>query len=191
MFASDHIGLLTGRSDRLVSFYKLLGFKLEKRDMLEKSIAMPVFGVKADCLFLRMVSGNVKIEIFHPVSSKPKKSTAAAGGLHHWGYSTGDREKFIKKLKKKKIRIITVKRGSHPVYFVKDPDGYLVLSPYPNVVERLRPASNGLKTPAAEPWYGRATRVLVGTLFAGALGALDAWRTLRATLSGPSSSSRP
>ncbi|MGD2279185.1 MAG: VOC family protein [Candidatus Omnitrophota bacterium] len=129
----DHIGIFTTDAKRLVSFYKnKLGFKEErKRTVLPRSLMKIIFGVSSECEFIRLVPAPVKkgekpglmIEIFEPALKRLKKNSGSAAGLNHWGYSVGDRERYCRKLKKKKVKIIEVKRGDHRTYFIKDPDG--------------------------------------------------------------------
>jgi len=126
MFACDHIGLFTNNYKGLLSFYKKLGFREEKKEILPKSIVKKIFNIQSECIFGRLVSGNVKIELFQLLSAKSKRKQSGYIGYDHWGYCVGDVEKFCRSLKRKKIKIIEVKRNSHRVYFIKDPDGNLI-----------------------------------------------------------------
>ena len=129
----DHIGIFTSNAKRLVSFYKKkLDFKEQrKKEVLPKSLIKLIFGISSECNFIKLVPSSVKkekrpgviVEIFEPTSKRFKKKTSDITGLNHWGYRVGDREKYCRKLKKKKIKVIEVKRGDHRAYFIKDPDG--------------------------------------------------------------------
>jgi len=120
----DHIGMFTNNSKRLVDFYtKNLGFKKGKTTILSKSIIKPLFGIPTDCKFIKLVSEDVMIEIFEPILIRGRKRINNIIGYNHWGYWVGDRIKFVQKLKRKKVRVIKVKRDSHSVYFITDPDG--------------------------------------------------------------------
>ena len=121
--ACDHIGLFTNDSKRLEDFYiKVLGFKKEKESILSKQIVKSIFGTCRDCKFIKLVSGNMMIEIFEPVSSRLRKKFNNIVGLNHWGYCVANKEKFIQKIRRKKANIIEVKRNGQSVYFVTDPD---------------------------------------------------------------------
>lgn len=120
----DHIGLLSGNAKRLARFYtKKLGFKKTKEELLPTSIMQPIFHISCDCIFIKLVSGKVMIELFEPTSLSMRRRHSDTAGIHHWGYCVGDREKFVSQLKKKNVKIITVKRNDHSVYFITDPDG--------------------------------------------------------------------
>ncbi|MCK4251524.1 VOC family protein [candidate division WOR-3 bacterium] len=122
--ACDHIGIFTNDSKKLEDFYiKALGFKKEKESILSKQIVKSIFGTSSDCKFIKLVSGNMMIEIFEPISSRLRKKFNNIVGLNHWGYCVGDRKKFVKKLRQKKVNIIEIKRNDHIIYFITDPDG--------------------------------------------------------------------
>jgi len=123
----DHIGILTDRSERLVNFYvTMLGFKKEKEEILAKAIIKQIFGISANCKFIRLVMDEVIIEIFEPISSCVHARINSIIGYNHWGYCVADKKRFIQSLKRRKVNIIEVKRNEHVVYFVRDPDGNLV-----------------------------------------------------------------
>jgi catechol 2,3-dioxygenase-like lactoylglutathione lyase family enzyme len=120
----DHIGLVSSNTDRLVAFYiKKLGFKKIKKELLPTSIAKPLFDIPSDCIFLKLVSGDVMIELFEPTSHSLRKGVYNTRGIHHWGFCVGDKKKFIARLKKKGVSIITITRNDHVAYFITDPDG--------------------------------------------------------------------
>jgi len=120
----DHIGILTKDRRRLERFYvEKLKFKRERRDTLPKSLMKAIFGIESECELSRLVSGEVKIEIFEPGSTQAKKRAQKVAGYNHWGYCVGDREKFVQVLKRRGVRTIEVKRDVRTVYFVVDPDG--------------------------------------------------------------------
>lgn len=124
VYGCDHIGILTNNSVRLANFYiKKLGFKKEKEEILPESIVKSIFGVPSDCKFIRLVSGNVKVEMFQPTSVRVEKKPDNFIGYNHWGYYVGERDKFVQKLKGKRVSITEVHRGAHRIYFIKDPDG--------------------------------------------------------------------
>ena len=124
MKACDHIGIFTNNSKRLLSFYiKKLGFRKQKETILPKSIVKSIFGISSDCRFIRLISDNVMIEMFEPLSIRGHRRINNITGYNHWGYCVGDRKKFVQVLKRQKVKIIKVKRNNHLVYFIKDPDG--------------------------------------------------------------------
>jgi nicotinamidase/pyrazinamidase len=120
----DHMAIITGNSEKLKRFYiDTLGFKKEKEEKLPGSIAKLALGITSECRFVRLVSGDLKLELFEPASSKPEKKRDTASGYNHWGFRTHDKEKLINRLKKRKVEIIEIERNSHTVHFVRDPDG--------------------------------------------------------------------
>ena len=123
----DHIGIFTNNSKKLLSFYtKKLGFKNENESILPKRIIKSIFGISFDCKFIKLVSGNMMIEIFEPLSARMRKRINKSMGYNHWGYCVADKIQFVKKLKRKGVNIIEVKRNDHVVYFITDPDGNLI-----------------------------------------------------------------
>jgi catechol 2,3-dioxygenase-like lactoylglutathione lyase family enzyme len=120
----DHIGIITSNYRRLVNFYsRKLGFKVMKEEKLSASVMRSVFGLASEGAFTRLVSGNARIEIFRITSGVLKNKTNATIGYHHWAMHVGDKSRFVNKLIKKGVRIIHIKRNSHVVYFIQDPDG--------------------------------------------------------------------
>ena len=120
----DHIGIFTNNSKRLVNFYvNKLGFKKGMVNKLPKSIMKPLFGISCDCKFIKLYSEGVMIEIFEPMLVRGRKRINNTIGYNHWGYCVGDRKKFVKKLRRKKVNIIEIKRNDHIIYFITDPDG--------------------------------------------------------------------
>lgn len=120
----DHIGIFTNNSKKLANFYtKKLGFKKSKEEILDKSIFRTIFDIADDCKFIRLLSGNIMVEIFEPVSTRVHKGIKNIRGYNHWGYCVADKEKSVQKLRRKRVKIIQVKRNDHVVYFITDPDG--------------------------------------------------------------------
>ena len=120
----DHIGLFTPNVTRLADFYvNTLGFKREKEGVFTKSIMKKALGINSDCMTIRLISGDVRLELFQPTSVRLAQRFTCTAGYNHWGYQVGDRKKFVRRLKRKGVPIIEVQRNDHMVYFVKDPDG--------------------------------------------------------------------
>lgn len=123
----DHIGLFTDNPKRLIDFYtNKLGFKKEKEDLISKDIINSIFGITLECRLIRLSAVSIKIEIFSPSLKSGRQHSKRLSGVNHWGLSTGNREMFRKKLIKHKVKIITVERNSHKVYFIKDPQNNLI-----------------------------------------------------------------
>jgi len=122
--ACDHIGIFTDHYQRLVNFYiQKLGFVKEKEERLSKSLMQSVFGVASEGNFSRLVSGDVRIEIFSLVKSSLLKRSNRTLGYNHWALCVTDTKKFLSGLTRKGVKIISIKRNDHFVFFVKDPDG--------------------------------------------------------------------
>lgn len=122
----NHIGIFTNNPYRLIDFYrKNFGFRREKEEILAREITQKIFGVNARCIFVKLKSADVVIEIFAPVKKKLKHSFGLTG-FNHIGIGVKEREKFIKRLRRNGAKIISVKRNSHKVYFLMDPDMNLI-----------------------------------------------------------------
>ncbi len=122
--ACDHIGIFTNHYQRLVSFYtQKMGFAKEKEERLSKSIMRSVFGVASEGKFTRLVSGDMRMEIFGLIGVHLRKNDNQTIGYNHWSACVTDKKKFLDGLKRKQVKIISIKRNDHFVFFVKDPDG--------------------------------------------------------------------
>ncbi|UCE20414.1 MAG: bifunctional nicotinamidase/pyrazinamidase [Gemmatimonadota bacterium] len=120
----DHIGIFTMNVKKLSDFYvRTLGFKSEKEEVFTTSLMRKALGVHSDCMMIRLVSGDVRLELFQPTSVRLARRLNISAGYNHWGYHVGDRGRYVRKLKKKGVPIIEVRRNDRTVYFVKDPDG--------------------------------------------------------------------
>ena len=125
--ACDHLGIFTQDPERLIRFYtQKMGFDREKDSLIPRSVIEPIFGIADDCRLIRLALKNLKLELFSPLKASLKKPCNRTAGYNHFGLSTGSRDDFCRKLRRKKVKIIAVKRNSHKVYFVKDPDGNLI-----------------------------------------------------------------
>jgi catechol 2,3-dioxygenase-like lactoylglutathione lyase family enzyme len=120
----DHVALFTQDAERLASFYvEKMDFRKENEEMLPSDLAKAVFGIEDACKFIRLVAGQVKLELFQPLSLELQTRAGRAAGYHHWGYCVDDRKTFCHKLRQKHVTVIEVKRPTHIVYFAEDPDG--------------------------------------------------------------------
>ncbi|MEO0128106.1 MAG: VOC family protein [candidate division WOR-3 bacterium] len=126
-FSCDHIGLFTNNADRLINFYKkILKFKLISSERLQTNVVKALFKIKSTACFYRLKSEDLLLEIFVPHSKKKTGKSIIRYGIHHFGMIVKNREEYIKNLRQKKVKIITLKRNGHKVYFIEDPDGNLI-----------------------------------------------------------------
>ncbi|MCX7994810.1 MAG: VOC family protein [candidate division WOR-3 bacterium] len=126
-YKCDHIGILTRNSERLLKFYKnIIKFKLISGERLKPEIVGKLFKMRATACFYRLKSNGLLLEIFELHKKYESKKGKIHYGIHHFGLIVDDREKFIKYLRRKKVKIITIKRGSRLVYFIQDPDGNII-----------------------------------------------------------------
>lgn len=127
MHRCDHLGIFTSNSKRLISFYtQKLGFTMQKEDILSKSLTKAIFGAALDCKFYRLVSGNLMLEIFEPERRRLHKRKNNTSGFNHFGFCVDDPAAFVRKLRKRKVRIIEIKRNGRTACFVADPDGNII-----------------------------------------------------------------
>lgn len=120
----DHIGILTNNARMLLSFYtEKMGLIHKKEEILSSSVFEKIFGFAVDCRFIRLTAGDFMLELFEPINAKASARTAKMTGLNHFGYCVENRLDYVNQLRKKNVDIIEVKRNSHTVYFVSDPDG--------------------------------------------------------------------
>ncbi|HDZ77029.1 MAG TPA: VOC family protein [Candidatus Omnitrophica bacterium] len=135
-FSYVHIGLFTNRPKRLINFYQaFFGFKQEKVGLIDKKTSKQIFGLSYECKMYVLALDTLRLELFHPKSTKLKRSSRDIVGLNHWGFFVKDKHKFAEQLKKAGARIKKIKRPSgHFVYFVSDPDN--------NLIEIMEPPTN-------------------------------------------------
>jgi len=120
----DHIGILTNNAGALLNFYtEKMDFIHEKEEILSSSVFEKIFGFAVDCRFIRLSAGDFMLELFEPARRSACMRTAEMTGLNHFGYCVKNRRDYVDRLRKKNVGIIEVKRDSHTVYFVSDPDG--------------------------------------------------------------------
>lgn len=100
-----------------------LGFTKEKEEKLSRSLMQSVFGVASEGKFTRLVSGDMRMEIFGLIGGHLQKKDNRTIGYNHWSACVTDKKKFLSGLKRKGVKIISIKRNDHLVSFVKDPDG--------------------------------------------------------------------
>jgi catechol 2,3-dioxygenase-like lactoylglutathione lyase family enzyme len=120
----DHIGILTNNAHTLITFYtEKLDFQREREEVLPRSIFEQIFGFATDCRFVRLSAGDFALELFEPLRAQARTRTAEVTGLNHFGYCVQNKQDYVDRLREKNVDIIEVKRSSHTVYFVCDPDG--------------------------------------------------------------------
>ena len=126
-YSIDHIGLWTDNTSRLINFYeKKLGFRVMSSQRLSSDIVKKIFGFNTTCCFYRLKSDGLFLEIFEPHKKSSIDKPKFIKGIHHFGLVVENRENFIKKASKQKIKIVRVKRNGHFVYFIRDPDGNMI-----------------------------------------------------------------
>lgn len=120
----NHIGIFTNNARALLSFYtEKMDFIYKKEEILSSSVFEKIFGFAMDCRFIRLSAGNLMLELFEPVKAKARARNIKMTGLNHFGYCVKNRLDYVNRLRKKDVSIIEVRRNSHTVYFVSDPDG--------------------------------------------------------------------
>ena len=82
-----------------------------------------IFGIPTSCNLTKLTFGRIVLEIISPQDLPLRKRSYDISGYNHWGYQVGDREKFVRRLRRRGVPVIEVQRNDHTVYFVKDPDG--------------------------------------------------------------------
>ena len=123
----DHIGLFTVHPQRLLNFYiQIMEFEKISDTVLDKSIMKSIFGLNMACRFIKLSKGELMVEIFAPLAPKKTSNTKTRIGINHFGYRLKNKNKFIQSLRKKKQKLLTIKKGGHTIFFIKDPDGNLI-----------------------------------------------------------------
>ncbi len=121
---SDHVGIFTMNAKAMKEFYaNALGFETGSESILAKALVNDIFGVAADCRFVKMHKDGFVLEIFEPQSSELKARMANQVGINHWGYCVPDRATLVQKLRRNGAPLIELERNDHIVYFLIDPDG--------------------------------------------------------------------
>jgi catechol 2,3-dioxygenase-like lactoylglutathione lyase family enzyme len=120
----DHVGLFTENAQRIKDFYmRVFGFELGDETILSGAVVADIFGLNADCRFIKLRKEGFVIEVFEPLLPRLQKQLASRVGINHWGCCTKERAALTRKLQEENIPIIEIKKDGHSVYFVVDPDG--------------------------------------------------------------------
>jgi catechol 2,3-dioxygenase-like lactoylglutathione lyase family enzyme len=120
----DHIGLFTADAEKMQEFYmQALGFEFGSETILSGPVVADIFGIAADCRFIKLQKDGFMIEIFEPLSLRLQKQITSRIGINHWGYCVTERDIMLEKLRKQNVPIIEIKRNGRIVYFLLDPDG--------------------------------------------------------------------
>jgi catechol 2,3-dioxygenase-like lactoylglutathione lyase family enzyme len=120
----DHIGILTNNADALLRFYtEKLDFTKQTEEILSGKVFGEIFGFAVDCRFIRLSASYFIIELFEPIPAKAHPRAKETAGLNHFGYCVKNRCDYVSRLHERGVPVIEVKRNSHTVYFVSDPDG--------------------------------------------------------------------
>jgi len=104
-------------------YIQALGFELGSETILSESIVADIFGIAADCRFVKLHKDGFMIEIFEPLSLRLQEQMAHRVGINHWGYCVTERDILLETLRKGNVPIIEIKRNGRIVYFLADPDG--------------------------------------------------------------------
>jgi catechol 2,3-dioxygenase-like lactoylglutathione lyase family enzyme len=122
-----HIGLFTNNLKSLVDFYtKILGFRKIKEEILPEAVMESIFNVAIDFVFVTLLFGKLRLEIFNPLEGKLNTKLNKATGFNHWAFCVSKKQEFINILKAKKVKVVEIDRGDHSVFFVRDPDNNMI-----------------------------------------------------------------
>ena len=104
-------------------YIHVLKFELGKESTLAKSLVKDIFGIAADCRFVKLHKNGFMVEIFQPLSPEFQARVAGQVGMNHWGYCVADRSIFVEKLRREGLPVIEIDRNGRSAYFLVDPDG--------------------------------------------------------------------
>ena len=120
----DHIGLFTDNAQRIKEFYiRVFDFESGDETTLSEKVIADIFGIKAECRFIKLYKEGFILEIFNPLSAELQKYLAPRIGINHWGCCVKERDMMIEKLRENKVPLIEIRRNDRTAYFVVDPDG--------------------------------------------------------------------
>jgi len=122
-----HIGIFTEDPQPLVEFYTQgLGFVEGNTQILGPELTKTIFGIEAECRMIKLTRDSAAIELFAPLDFSLDKRTCRTTGYNHWALEVDDKEAYIRILEERNVDVIRIDRGSHLIYFVRDPEGNLI-----------------------------------------------------------------
>ena len=122
-----HIGIVYNNFQKAVEFYRNIGINQVGEFTISKDIASKLSLGKSEYKVKVLKKDNILIEVFH--IKKPRTAALKSKvktGLHHFAIQVADKKKFIRRVRAKQIKVISLKRKTKTVYFLKDPEGNLI-----------------------------------------------------------------
>lgn len=108
----------------MVRFYtQVLGFRIGGDSTLSRSIMEKIFGIDAECRFIKLYKERFMVEIFQPLNRKSVAHAATPVGMNHWGFCVEDRVAFVERLRADGVSVKEIDRNGRSAYFLQDPDG--------------------------------------------------------------------
>lgn len=122
-----HVGMFTNHPERLIRFYtEKLGFQKSSPKQVPQNIMESVFQIPSPCELLKLMKGQVVLEIFSCPGCDFKKRNPQAMGYNHWALIVEDKNSFLQGVQRKGVELIRADNKGRDVWFVKDPDGNLI-----------------------------------------------------------------
>jgi len=105
---------------KTAKFYEeMMGLSLEREYEVPAELMNTIFGLDRDCKVSVYADDTARVEVFDVDGE-------SLSGINHFCLSVGDRELFFRRVKAAGGDCLEAKRGDHPVYFLRDPEGVLI-----------------------------------------------------------------
>jgi catechol 2,3-dioxygenase-like lactoylglutathione lyase family enzyme len=115
-----HVGVWASDGSATRQFYEgVMGFEKEREYEVPIELMSTIFGIDRSCKVEVYAKDTARVEVFDVNGTD-------LSGINHFSLSVGDRVGFFRRAKASGADCLEVKRGDHPVYFIRDPSGLLV-----------------------------------------------------------------
>jgi catechol 2,3-dioxygenase-like lactoylglutathione lyase family enzyme len=93
-----------------------MGLTIEREYEVPAQLMKAIFGLDRDCAVHVYAGDGLRVEVFDVEGE-------SLSGVNHFCLSVGNREEFFRQASSRGADCLELRRGNHPVYFVRDPAG--------------------------------------------------------------------
>ena len=127
----DHAALISSDIAASLNFYeKFLGLEIKREFELSEKEARALFNIASPARAIQLTMDKGMIELFDfkkGIDRIGGFSAPPSNGLFHLAFQISEPvEEFIARARRENIPVFSITRGTHEIYFIRDPDGVLI-----------------------------------------------------------------
>jgi len=127
----DHAALIVSDLAVSLNFYeKFLDLKIKREFELSEKEAHALFNIASPARAIQLTMDKGMIELFDfkkGIAQTDGPSDPPSNGLFHLAFQISEPvEEFINRARREDIPVFSITRGTHEIYFIRDPDGILI-----------------------------------------------------------------